>query len=277
MGNPVFASDNRLDVDVLTTTPASASSTDFSSKNLFDDRLFTAFKPVASATSMVIETDAGVGNTVDVDYLSIMSHNIDTVTAQDGIYSLENAAVPAGPFSTILSNVPVIDDKIIFNEFTKVTDRVFRLTITTSGGAATFVPSIGQIQWGKRVEPDGFIQVGFDPEAEDIRGRFTRSQNGNILGAISTISGRFADIFIPFLSNAFLRDETTGGFKDFWDNHASKLKPFVFSWNPGNPGIFEKDSFFCVVQPEAGIARPLSTNLDKGFRSLQFSVEGLKE
>lgn len=275
MGNPVFAADNRLDVDVVTTTPASASG--FPSANLFDDRLFTFFKSVASATSIIIETDAGVGNTAAVNYISIIAHNLDTATVQDGIYSFQNAAVPAGPFDPILTDIPITDDRIIFNQFTEIVDRVFRLTITTNGGVATILPLIGQLQWGKRVESDGFIQVGFDPEGEITRGRFTRSQSGNILGAISTISIRVADITIPFLTNTFLRDETVGGFKEFWDNHASKLKPFVYAWNPGNPGSFEKDSFFGVVQPESGILRPLSTNLDSGFRSLQFRIEGLKE
>ena len=272
MGNPVFAADNRLDVDPVTSNPIA--DTGFPIANLSDDRLFTFYKTSGDNTAIFIETDAGVGNTVDVDYISIMAHNLGTVT-NDTVFDFRHGNTVID--TDIIIGVPVNDDKIVFNQFTKVTNRKFQLKITTSGGFIPFIPSIGQLQWGKRVESDGFIQVGFDPESEQVRGRFTRSQVGNILGAISTVSTRFADISIPFLTNAFIRDNTVGGFKDFWDNHASKLKPFVFAWNPGNPGNFEKDAFFGLIQPEAGIARPLSTNLDAGFRSLQFRVEGLKE
>lgn len=271
MGNPVFAADNRLDVDTVTSNAASADG--FPIANLFDDRLFTFYKTVSS-TAIKIDTDAGVGKTVDVDYITIIGHNLD---ANANIrFKFEQASDPGGPFTVIIPLTAVSDNKIIFQTFTKVTNRVFRLTIEDTE-PALFAASVSQLQWGKRVESDGFIQVLFDPESEEVRGRFTRSQSGNILGAISTISTRFADILIPFVTNTFIRDNTVGGFKDFWDNHASKMKPFVFAWNPGSPGNFEKDAFFCIIQPEAGISRLLSTNLDAGFRSLQFRVEGLKE
>lgn len=274
MGNPVFAADNRWDDvgAIATSTPSAA--TAFPIANVFDDRLFTFFQPLASALSVTITNDLD-GPLGDVNYISIMSHNINTAAFGSGIFTFQRFRF--GQWLDVLADIPITDDRIIFHEFAQTDGEQFRITITTVGGATSILPSIGQLQWGLKVQPDGFIQVGFDPESEQVRGRFTRSQVGNILGAISTVSTRFADINIPFLTNTFIRDNTVGGFKDFWDNHASKLKPFVFSWNPGNPGIFEKDAFFGLIQPESGIARPLSTNLDAGFRSLQFRVEGLKE
>jgi len=182
MGNPMFGADSRLDTDTLSSNTASASA--FPYANLSDDRLFTVAKPTSggSLTSWEIITDAGVGNTVDVDYISIIAHNLFSQSV-DSIEFLESA--DAVGFSQVLIDSSIVDDFIIHRTFTKVTNRAFKLIITKAAGGLEDAVAIGQLQWGKRIEfTNGFIQVGFDPQEETIKGRFNRSQVGNIVGAM---------------------------------------------------------------------------------------------
>lgn len=274
MGNPIFGADSRLDTDTLTVTPVENAS--FPASNLSDDKTFILFKPDSSATEVTIETDAGVGNTVDVDYLMVIGHDLNDPD-EDGLGAVklefQNSADGIG-FSTILTITTVDDSKIILRTFTKVTDRFFRIRLTRG---SAFIPAIGETQWGKRVElPVGF-EVGFDPQEERLRSASTRSQSGNILGSVRFFTQRDIRIRGRLILDSFIRDETLGGFQDFWDNHASLLKAFVFSWNPGNPGSFEKDSLFAIIDPSQGIRRPLRTQLDVGFRDLEFAITGQKE
>ena len=121
------------------------------------------------------------------------------------------------------------------------------------------------------------IETGFDPEDEKVEARFSQSQSGNILGAISSFSNRRASLRLRFVTDSFMRGVTTGQFGDFWRNHASLLQPFFFSWNPGNPGSFEKDTFFGVFDARSGIRRDLATQLASGLRNLDITVLGQTE
>ena len=75
------------------------------------------------------------------------------------------------------------------------------------------------------------------------------------------------------MPSSFVRGE----FQDFWDNHASLGKPFLFLWNPGNPGSFEKDGIFTQVVVGSQVSRPLSTQVSNGLQDISFSVIGIKE
>ena len=238
MGQPIFGADSLLDSDTVTSSESLKAG--FPLANLSDDRIFTVTIPTSggSMTDWDIITDAGVGNTSDVDYFMMVGHNLFS-------QSVDSITFASSP------------DNIVYTED---------------------VVAIGQLQWGTRVQLDAFIQVRFDPQDEEIRGRFHRSQVGNIIGAISTFQERRGAIEIPLVLDSELRDTTSpGGFQDFWDNHASLLKAFVFAWNPGNPGSFEKDSFFCVVDASRGISRPTVTPNEGFRRDLSMLVIGLKE
>ncbi len=273
MAVPMVGADSRLDNDTVTTSPAEDDN--FPAANLSDDRTFTVFKTTSAATTVTVDTDAGSGNTVDVDYFMMVGHNFFSLGG--GVPNLVQL-LSAGEdlvFDNQIFSVTPADDKIILRTFPTVTDRAFRLRLIKASG---FIPSIGQLQWGVRVDMEFGTQVGFDPQEERLVARINRSQTGQILGAISTYSERRATINIPLVTNAFVRSTTApGGFQDFWDNHATQMFPFVFAWNPGNPGSFEKDAFFCQLEPGQMIQRPLRTPLDSGFRDLEFRVTGLKE
>jgi len=275
MGIAIIGADSRLDSDAVTVVPSE--NANFPASNLSDDRNYTVFKPGSTATSVTIKTDAGVGNTVDVDYFMSVGHDyFDPALDGNGAVDVkfEHSADDAA-YTTLFDETGILDNKIILRSFTKATNRFFRLTLSR---VATFIPSIGQLQWGKAVEfPAGTILKGYDPQTEMIRNVTSRSQSGQILGAVRFYQERRADIKAKLLTNTFVRDETLGGFQDFWDNHGVQLKPFVFSWNSGNPGNFEKDAFFCQIAEKKGIRRPIVTPIDSGFRDLSFSVIGVKE
>lgn len=275
MGLAIIGANSRLDTDTLTVSPVE--SANFPAINLFDDRAYTIFKPNATATTVTIKTDAGVGNTVDVDYFMALAHDfLDPASDGNGAVDIEfEHSANDAAWTPIFSETGIVDSKIICRKFTQVTDRYFRLSITR---VATFIPSIGQLQWGKAVVfPAGSVLKGFDPQMEQVKNVTSRSQSGQILGAVRFYQERRANIKTKLLTNAFVRDETTGGFQDFWDNHGVLLKPFVYCWNSGNPGDFEKDSFFCQIDERKGIKRNIVTPVDTGFRDLSFSVIGVKE
>ena len=265
MGLPFFGADSRLDSDILTVSPAAASG--FLEANLTDDQLFELFKHSATGTLDII-TDAGVGNTGDVDYLGLVNHDLFTQGSTITFASSPDNVV----YSTIFTVAPA-DNKIIARSFTLVTDRFFRLRITGSAAA----PFIGQASWGKRVEVPFGIEVGYDPQTETVRMRHTRSQTGQILGAVATHSERRSNISLKFMPESFVRGTSVGDFGEFWDNNAKIGKLFLWQWNGGNPGSFEKDAVFMVIENDASIGRPLVTQLDVGFRDISFSAVGLGE
>lgn len=274
MANPIFGADSRLDTDTLTTTPTE--NVNFPDSNLFDDRVFTIFKPTSAATEVIIKTDAGGGNTVDVDYFMALGHDFFDPD-EDGNGALRVRFESSTDDISYVTHVDVnlaTDNQIILRTFTKVTKRFYRLKLTRG---SSFIPSIGQLQWGARVEFPTGVNVGFDPQEERLKSASTRSQTGNIVGAVRFFTERSIRIQGKLILDSFIRDETTGGFQDFWDDHASQMKPFVFAWNPGNPGNFEKDALFAVIDPRRGIRRPLRTQLDVGLRDIMFSITGVKE
>ncbi|KKM02210.1 hypothetical protein LCGC14_1786700 [marine sediment metagenome] len=266
MGLPLFGADSLLDSDTLTSSIAAASG--FPVANLNDDRIFTVFKPTTNAT-LDIKTDAGAGNTSDVDYFGMVGHDLFT---QGATITFARSTDDIS-YTTIFTTV-VGDDKIVLRGFDKETFRFFRLRITGSTAAG----SIGQLQWGTKVEVPFGIEVGFDPLDEVVRMRHTRSQSGNILGSVATFSERRASISLRLMPNTFVNGTTVGQFREFWDNHASVGKPFFWQWNAEEPVVdFEKDAFFAVIVNDAALGRPIVTPLASGERDISFDIVGLKE
>ena len=274
MGNVIFGADSRLDQDVLTASVAADA--DFPIARLHDDRGFTLYKMGSAATELLVKTDAGVGNTADVDYFMLIFHDLFDPDSDGGgavLVEFQHSTDDIS-YTTIFSVTPT-DNTIIARSFTKETKRFFRLRLTRG---ASFKASLGETQWGQAVRPGIGINSGFDPNDETISGQLNRSRNGNLLGAVVGSSMRRARVRLDLLTSTFVDDETDPtGFKFFWNTHASQLKPFLFHWNDGNPGSFEKDAFFARIDPGAGISRPLRSSIDTDRKDLSFGVIGLKE
>ncbi len=272
---PTFGFHSLFDSDTVTVSPAASGL--FPITNLSDDRVFTVFKPTSAATSVTIKTDAGVGNTSKVDYFMMVGHDLsDPANDAGGGVSIELESSPDdAAYTSIFSTSALTDNKIVMRTFTEVDKRFFRLTLTRG---SSFVPSIGQLQWGQRLDFPFGHPTGFDPQDEKPKWASPRSQVGHLLGVTRRYTERLFKVNMKSVPDSYLRDQTNPtGFQFFWDTHADLGKPFVFAWNPGNPGSFEKDSFFGQIVPGAGIRRPLRTQVDVGLRDWKFTMTGLKE
>lgn len=277
-GKVIFGADSRLDRDGFTVSVAADA--DFPASNLNDDRAFTKYKMGSAATELLIKTDAGVGNQAAIDYLMIAGHDFAdpdndgngplTVEFQESDDDGAGDPYTAVPFNAL--DPTAFGGKILLvRSFAVISKRFFRLRLTRG---TSFKTSIGQLQWGGAVRPGLGMTVGFDPQQERIGGQFNLSRSGNIIGAVRTHTMRIARVRLPLVSAAF-----NSAFRVFWDDHASKLKPFLMWWNDKDfaPGFFERDAFFGIIDPAASIARPLRTQLDVGLVDMSFTVIGLKE
>lgn len=279
MGVPLIGADSVLDKAApvaISVSPSGA--TGFPKDNLTDDRPFNFYKMSSSVATLTIKSDAGVGNTNTVGYFMALAHDFfdpaeDTLGACT--LTFEHSADDAA--YTLIFAVTVADNKIVARSFTNISRRFFRLTVTR---AAAFVASVGQIAWGVPMRFPFGISTGFDPNAERVDSRFNRSQTGNIIGGFSNYVERRANLQLKFIPDTFVDDATLGGFKEFWDNHGSIEKPFLFMWNAtlvATNVVKEKDSFFGLIDPGRGVDRSLATQLAEGDRDLGFQVVGIKE
>ena len=290
MGKPFFGADSLLDDSAVTNTVDVAADAAFPFSNINNDRPWSPYKMGSANSVLTIMSDAGVGNTRTVDYFMLVGHDLfdpslDGLGPIDTLLFQESA--DAAAWSDIFSITPIstpvariADNKIIARKFAAVTNRAFRVVINRPANA--YIASLGELQYGQAVEIPTGVQRGFDPNVEQTQARRTQSQTGNILGTTERFANRIGTIAIPLLSTTFIDGTSVGEFKDFWDNHASKLKGFLWHWNPdadpdANPGDFEKDAFFATIEPQTRIARPLATQLAQGLRDLSFTVIGLKE
>lgn len=278
MGVPLFGADSRFDIDIISQTGAPV--TGFPLSNLSDDRSFTAFKTDGTLTSMEVRTDAGSGKDADVDYFFLVGHDLSD-PAKDGLGAVKlefEASNDGFTFFNIFTVTPT-DNKIIARSFPRVLvasvkPQFLRIVLSR---AAAFQASLGELQWGKGVRPPLGFAVGFDPDDQRVMARFNRTQVGNLVGSTVDFVQRQAEINLPFTPDSFVSGTSVGDFKDFWDNHARLLKPFLFLWNSvqiATDVTNEKQAFWAMVDPGGGIQRPLVTQVDVGFRDIRFRILG---
>lgn len=271
MAGAIIGSESRLDSDTVTVSPSAA--TGFPESNMSSDRPFLVYKPSAAGGTVDIITDAGVGNTADVDYFMIVGHDLfDPETDGNGAVTLTFARSTDGISYTTIFTQAATDNLIIPKKFVKETFRFFRLRLTRG---TNFTPSVGELQWGTAVVFPFGMPVGFDPNSEEINVRANESQTGNFLGTILNFVQRKATVSVPMLDNSFVSGTSLGEFKHWWDNDGTKMKGFLWWWNPDD--TFRTDAFFAIVDPGTGINRSLATQVAAGLRDLEFEILGLKE
>lgn len=276
MGAPLLGAESRLDTDVTSFTEVADTGTD--ETNITDDRIFTLYKMGSADTSFEIQTDAGIGNTTDVDYFTLIGHDLDD-PEEDGLGGCDisfDESADGAAWTPIFSISGVSSSKIIARAGPQVTNRFFRIIVTR---ASAFQISIGQLAWGTAVKfPDG-VPVGFDPNTDRIVSRTNVSQTGNLLGATLQYIERRFEFRLDHVPGSFVNDETLGGFKHFLETHGELGKPFLSMWNAENvwaTTVFETDSFWSRLDP-GSLGRSLSTQLAVGRRNVTFATVGLKE
>lgn len=275
--NPLFGEDSLLLTDTVIASEAAAAG--FPVANLSDLRPWNVYKNASASTDMDVRTDAGAGNTSKVDYFMLAGHDLeDPADDGNGGVLLEFQHSDDGAAFTTIFSVTPTKGTIIARGFAQLDKRFFRIRLTRAG---SFVVSLGQLQWGRAVRLPGGIETGFDPDAERLRGRFNQSQTGNFLGSVFHFRERIGRINVRLLTDTFIRGDSVGQFRDFWNNHAALFKPFLWHWNASDDDAtdvtHEDQAFFALVDPGTPIGRTLATPLDKGFRNLTFTVIGLGE
>lgn len=273
MANPVIGAHSLFDTHTVTCSPTEDATYPLS--RVYDDRSYAQFKPGSADTTVDIITDAGSGNTGDVNYLAILNHDLSQPQASGAACTWTFARSTDGVSYTTIQTATPTDNRIIFRKFSSTHSyRFFRLRITRG---ASFIPSIGEIQWGTSVDFPYSVEFPFDPQEESIEGQLNRSQTGKIIGAIRKHVTRENRIRIPLVLDSFVRGTTVGNFGEFWTNYGKVLKPFFFAWNPGDAGDYETDAYWAVVKPSFDLRRPIVTPLASGYRDIEFTIEGESE
>lgn len=273
MGLPCIGANSIFDTITPTTSPAA--DTSYPLARLYDDRSYNLFKNGSLSATVDIITDAGLGNTSAVNYLAILNHDLSQPAGAGAACLWTFAGSTNGSaYSTIDSGTPT-DNKVIFRKFAaNQAFRFYRLRITR---AATFICSIGEMQWGTAVEFPYGINLDYDPQLEKIEGQLNRSQTGKIIGAIRKHTEKESHVKMELIDNSFVRGTAVGQFAQFWDNHGKLLKPFFWAWNPGDPGSFETDTYWAIIKPTFDLRRPLRTMVDSGMLDLEWTMEGEAE
>lgn len=279
MGVQLFGALNRIDTDTVTVSIPAA--TNFPIANLNDDRPYTAYRMNTTSSPLDIKTNSG--SAVVVNYFMLAGHDLSDPN-KDGLGActllFEFSDDDFSSSTTIFSVTPT-DNKMIARAFVLAAGhKDYRIRITRG---TDFVANLGELAWGQGVRTPFNTEVGFDPEAETITARFNQTQVGNIVGAVSHFTQRRARVELRLISSTFVDGNTLGDFREFWENHARKILPFLFMWNAGADAAAASDTthefqaMFGPIDPGAGIERPIVTPVDKGFRDLRFTITALAE
>jgi len=259
MANPQIGYLSRLDYDTITSDPTA--NPEYSLENLRDDRVYTLCKPSAATTSWKITTFTG-GTNVTVNYLGIIGHNLSTIGAKVRFMGSFDASV-----WLIVLNFSPITDRVIYRTFTERSFSYWMLEILT--GSPT-TPEIGEVKWGYALSFPYGIEYPYDHRSRDVEMQANYSQTGNITSVLRTRVMRRAEVRLRLFPWSWVSDETPEGFSDFLYNHAYLGRPFFWAWNPGNPGDWEDDTMFAVLEG-LQITESIATPLDAGVRNVEMT------
>jgi len=253
-----FYYDNMLGstAGTLSATSTSATAT-FSIDNIHNFLEVNRWQASSSATQN-IDFDAGVGNTVQADYLCILGHNLNSAGASLAVQVSTSGAF-AGEQTTVSTSTPNADT-VHLVEFTNPSTAGFRYWRIPITGQTT-APSLAIVALGLKTTI-AFIQPPFDPYADFTNANVSLTEGGFVSGLHVKSIERQIDINLPNSSTSVYNTVKT-----WHDTHG--FKNFFMNWNSTvNP----EDTF--LVRPSVGFNN--SINVDK-FRNISFSLRGRRE
>lgn len=136
--------------DSTVTVTTSSEASGFEKENAYDWLTFDHWKGSALDASIVI--DAGLGNTVDYNYIGIAAHDIGSI---GGTITLQKST--DGISYTTIQTISPTTDNVVFNTFATETSRFIR--ILNSVALAKF----GVISIGLRVDLPRGMTSGYEP------------------------------------------------------------------------------------------------------------------
>ncbi len=256
--NPAILYDNRLDNG----TPVSSVAVDagYDVLNLRDWRDYT-FWQATGAGPFYITVNCASAKTANT--LVIYKHNLGTVGATISVEcSSDNFVTDT---TVALTGFVPSNDKIIYKQFTSQNKQYWRLKITVPASSS---PRMAILDIGTRLDfPYGVI-TPYDPIPQRIQGESNFSQSGNLLGSIVNYCEINPKPSWQYLDTSWVKNT----FMSFWDNHASKLTPFFWAWEPGDHA---DEVFLVTVKADAGMASPYESG--QLIRDISLDLIGTKE
>ena len=207
--------------------------------------------------------DAGAGNVIDADYLSVVGHNLGGSTLYVEHSSSTAFVGEHVQISRIV--VPATQTSPIVSEWTTIGGRrAWRLSIHQGATLSTFA-YISILMLGTRSEL-GYISAPYDPYSQNMHADANLSQAGYLTGTHIKYVERSMQISLRNVSTTIYEK-----IKTWWENHA--MNNFVVSWNStgstaGNSGdawLMRSDSIF---------TNPVS---DDYIRNVEINLIGRKE
>lgn len=137
-----------------------------------------SWKALNTTTPMYITYDAGVGNTMEGDYVTVLGHNLSTVGASISL-ECSSTGLWAGEEVEVLSATLPSSDNVFHKEFTNPGSfRYWRLVIAGTLSDAPYM-TIGV--WGLKTELD-FVSTTFDPHKVNHKANISMSSGGYLTG-----------------------------------------------------------------------------------------------
>ena len=224
------------------------------------------WKSANTTDPQYITYDAGVGNTRSADFLAIIGHNLNTISATVTLqYSTDNFA---GDINDIFTAEMPSADTVYLKEFTTQDKRYWRLKISGTPSAAPFLTIC---IWGDKTELD-YAELNTDPHAQKARANVNLTQGGYMAGAhtksiLRTLALRFTGVSVP---NGWEADTSNIYTKIFTWWNTSGLKNIFIAWETAN----RPDDVY-LMRPSKIFNNPLVRG--GVYRDVTLSFEGRKE
>ena len=214
-----IAHDNLM-IAPATALTASSESSGFEAVNLSNWNVYESWKPSAAGTQTL---DIDLGSLIDVDTFAIFGHDLNDYA---GTIKLQWSNDGATGWTDLFSAVTPSDNTCVFETFTSVSKRYFRIVTTQTGSAAAIhIAFVGErmiLEKGFRI---GYVPPGLLDDAETIQ---NVSDNGLPLGRSNIAKPGKYTIPQTILSPSWVRSDWV----PFLEH--TKLYPFFFAWDLAN-------------------------------------------
>ena len=208
----------KTDIDAYTVTSEVSG---FEGTHLLDGNETTQWKATSTAVQY-ITYDAGVGNTIAVDYMFLSNHNLGTVAALVSVEYSDDASA----WNPLVAGFTPSDDKAIAKLFTQETRRAFRIKLINM----TVAPYMAVALIGSKVE---LINVSlYGPYKHTETRLYNETYGGRIAGSSLVSDKRHIDI--DYKKGTTIDDAIYTKLADFFETHGAKLCGYM--WAPtSNP------------------------------------------
>lgn len=251
---PIILAGSRFKDNTPTATDTAAGS---DVRFLADERTFTYWEG-ASAGIKYITVDCLTAKSADT--VAIIGHNFATAGIALAVESSANNA----DWTSRLGSVYPGTDHAFLQQFTSASARYWRVKFT-SGSAA---PIVAQLSLGTALEFPKAPVVPVTPWSDEIESETTIGKTGNILGSVT----RFSRLQMSFTWRLLERAWVDGEFRTFWDEHAAKLRPFFWAWEPDT---FPTQVYYVTINPSMRLQAPITRSYYAD--SLKLDLVGVRE